>query len=267
MNFIKRMAALEMVILFCIMILVGCGRSYDADTSTVYILKKGKIVSTDVDNFSEENYDKKEFETFVKETIKAYTDENGKNTVKLDNLSIADNTATLTLQYASAEDYSRFSGIDLFTGSLTEALTAGYDFDVGFVDVDSGDECDTSKVLDDSSLNVAIIKGNVNLEVSGDIVYYSQENVKLTGDRTVTISPDIDQSDTETVEEHMDGTEGVITEADSTEDDGSVDDDEMLTGTESTEVVFDFDENYNSVEADVQNNREISDIYTYIIYK
>lgn len=268
MNFTKKMAAVEMIILFCAVTLAGCGRSYDADTNTVYILDKGEVVSTDVDSFSDE-YDKTEFETFVKDEVAAYTKEHGEDTVELDKLEVADGKAAVTLKYASAEDYSRFTGTELFTGSVTEALTAGYDFDVSFANADSGAGCDTSEVLEDSSLNVVIIKGNVNVEVGGDIVYYSQENVRLTGDRTVSIGQEKEPESTEPAEDETDGTESgedLETETGTEADEGSVDDDELLAGTESTEIVFDFDEDYNAAESD-QPDQETGDIYTYIVYE
>ena len=48
----KKSLKIGLSLLLCATFLVGCGQSYDAKESTVYITKKGKVVSTDVENFS-----------------------------------------------------------------------------------------------------------------------------------------------------------------------------------------------------------------------
>jgi hypothetical protein len=185
----------------------------------------------------------------------------------LKDVGVVNETATLILEYASPEDYSRFNGIDLFVGTVAEALAAGYDFNVDFADV-SGDtpvESSSSDFISQDGYKVVIIKTNTNVNVSGNICYVSQENVSLVDKKTISIGSgnylfegEAETEETEAVEET---TEGMLVDS---ADEGSVSEDEILTGEdEDTEIVFDFGED----ETFVTSDSSYSDIYTYIIYK
>lgn len=263
----KRFAAIALVFIMCVGMLTGCG-SYKADENTVFVLKHGKIVTTDVEEFDEDTYAKSDLEDYVNETIDNYTAENGKNTVKLKDLTVKDGKATLTLEYKTVDDFSSFNGIELFSGSMAEALVAGYKFDAQFVSVKKGsveNKIDASEFMDDDKLKVAIVKENTCVNVPGTILYVSTENVVLKDKNTVSIQngqnllTELESTESKGVTETIDGTE-----AKSTQDESSVDEDEMLTGTEeSTEKKFDFGkETVKNPSAS-----EFSNIYTYIIYK
>ena len=46
-----------LVILLAVFIFSSCGSDYEkAETNTVYVLKNGKIISTDIDSFDEKTY-------------------------------------------------------------------------------------------------------------------------------------------------------------------------------------------------------------------
>ena len=96
----KKFTAILLSVVLCFGLLAGCGKDYKTQESTVFILKNGKIVTTDVEEFSD-TYDKTALETYINDTIKAYVDENGKDTVKLEELTVENNKATLIIEYAS----------------------------------------------------------------------------------------------------------------------------------------------------------------------
>lgn len=263
----KKFAAIGFVFILCVGMLTGCG-SYKADESTIFVLKNGKIVTTDVEAFDEDTYEKNDFEDYVNETIDDYTAENGKNTVKLKSLKVKDGKANLTLEYKSAEDFGSFNGIELFAGSMAEALAAGYKFDVQFVSVKKGsveDKTDASEFMDDDKLKVVVVKENTCVNVPGTILYVSAENVALKDKSTVSIGngqnllTELESTESQDVTETIDG--NIVG---STQEDASVDEDEMLTGTEEpTEKIFDF----GNETAKNPASSEFSNIYTYIIYK
>lgn len=103
----KRLITAILVLVLCMGLLAGCGSSYDAQESTVYVLKNGKIVSADVADFDETSYDEEGLSSYVSGIISEYTAEYGKNSVKLKDISVADGKAVLTIEYASAEDYAK----------------------------------------------------------------------------------------------------------------------------------------------------------------
>ena len=266
----KKFTSAILALGLCMGLLTGCGSSYAAEESTVFVQKDGKIVSTDVEEFDENLYSKEELEEYVNQYISEYTDEYGKKSVKLKDISVADGTAVLSIEYATAEDYTRFNGIELFAGSVAEALAAGYGFTAEFADV-SGDQpvpADTSAFVSGEGYKAVIIKGNTNVHVKGTICYVSTINTSLVDKHTVAIgagnslyaeSVSVEDTQGETV----DSTEYTDAMAENT-DEGSVGDDELLTGEEeSTEIVFDFGDE----ETADDGQSEYSSIYTYIIYK
>lgn len=261
----EKRAILTGVLLTGTFLLGGCGSSYAADSSTVYVLKNDRIITTDVEDFDEDSYSTSELKDYVKTAIEEYTSENGSGSVKYKSLSVEDGVASLTISYASAEDYTGFTGIELYTGTVVGALKDGYTFDVSFLTASDGEEISVSEVLDSESLKVVIIKANTTVQVPGTIVYYSYDaGAYPAADDTLVIGQsDPNASDTET-EEPQEDTEAVAdTETEAAEVSGSVSDDEMLTGdTESSEVTFDFDEDEEGASAS-----EYSDVYTYIIYR
>jgi hypothetical protein len=262
----KRVITTILALMLCLGLMTGCGTSYLTEESTVFVQKNGKVVSTDVESFSSP-YDEAGLKTYVETMISEYTAQYGEDTVKLKDVGVVDGQATLILEYASPEDYSRFNGIELFVGSVAEALAAGYDFDVDFADV-SGEtpvESSSSAFINQDGYKVVIIKTNADVNVSGSICYVSQENVSLVDKKTISIGVgnhlfegEVEPEETEAVEE--------TTQSEMAEpaDEGSVSEDEILTGEdEDTEIVFDFGEE----ETFVASESSYSGIYTYIIYK
>ena len=177
----KKFAAIAMMLIMCVGLLAGCGSSYAADESTVFVLKNGQIVSTDVEDFNEDTYDVDGLKTYVKDAVDTYNKKNGKDTVSFKKLSTKDNKATLTLEYDSATDYQKFNDITLFTGSVAEALAAGYSFDTDFASVSDKEikACDKNEFLNDASYKVVVIQANTNVSVKGTIAYVSVQNLSL----------------------------------------------------------------------------------------
>ena len=249
-------------------LLAGCGTDYYTADSTVFVSKKGSVVSTDVEQFDTSTYKEDDLQEYVDQSIDTYNDKND-GAVKLKKLTVEDGKASLTIKYDSAEEYTGFNGIELFAGTIAEALAAGYDFKVDFAAIDDGKAkaCDTSEFMDDDGYKVVVYKGSSNIHVDGKILYASIKDVKLVDEKTVSIGTGYNlltsgQSSTESVTEQINGTEANATEAvEGTESsDGSVSDDDILNSVqEETEVTFDFDSEEDTSEA-------VSYI-TYIIYK
>jgi uncharacterized protein YxeA len=264
----KKTIATLLALVLCIGMLTGCGTNYATEESTVFVQKDGKVVSTDVESFSD-SYDEEELKNYVETTISEYTAQYGEDSVTLKDVAVADGKATLILSYASPEDYSRFNGIELFTGSIAEALAAGYKFDVDFADVtgDTPTACSASDFTGEDGYKVVVIKTNANVNVSGKICYVSQKNVSLVDKKTISIAVGNQLIDGAAVNEETEEVEKT-TEAAPEEvvDEGSVSEDEILTGEdEDTEIVFDFGEEEEPYVA--SENSSYSSVYTYIIYK
>lgn len=249
-------------------ILTGCGTDYYTSDSTIFVSKHGGVVSTDVEAFDTGTYDTDDLQKYIDKTIDDYNDKND-GSVKLKKLTVEDKKASLTIGYDSTEEYTKFNNIELFYGTIAEALAAGYDFDVDFASIDGGKakKCDKSEFMDNDGYKVVVYRGQANVHVHSDILYASSQNVSLVDSKTVKIGNDYSifadgKSSTESVTEQTDATEENSTEeaADTEISDGSVSDDDILNSVhEDSEVTFDFD-------SEDDESEPVSYI-TYLIYK
>jgi hypothetical protein len=274
----KKCTAIIAVLALSIGLLTGCGDTYEATESTVFVQKNGTILSTDIESFDPGYYDESGLRSYVEEAISDYTEEYGSGTVKLKDLSFANGVATLSIEYASVSDYSEFNGIEMFTGSIAEALAAGYSFDGEYYDFSDGNQslCDASAFLDTDGYKVVIIKANTDVHVNGKVKYTSVQNVSLVDNSTVAISnannsaDDVLAEDTEGTgeTETEEAVDAMTTETVST-DEGSIGDDEFVLEEETeTQVVFEFEEQERPQTDDsVSSNSSYTNVYTYIIYK
>lgn len=188
-NKMKKIICVGFTMILCMGLLSGCSKKTDVDTSTVFIEKKGKITSVDVEALDKDYYDEAELESYITDHVNDYTSENG-NTVEMASFTVTDQVAKLQMQYDSYEDYTAFNGIELYDGTVVEAEAAGYDFDTDFISASDEDTKKVSKddVLADDNNKVVIIKANVDVKVDGTILYVSKENTKVTEKNKVSIT-------------------------------------------------------------------------------
>ncbi len=246
----KKKAAIIFSVILLIGLAAGCGNKLDVEESTVYVDKKGSVISVDVESFEKDYYDEAELKSYIEEEIENYTSENGKKSVHLEDVAVEDSTATLKLKYASAEDYAKFNGIELYTGTVVKAMAEGYDFNVDFAAVKDGavtGSVTKDEVIGNDDYKVAIIKANTDVVVDGTIVYVSSENVSVTGENAVSIREGYQALESLGAgAESVSGTESVSGEEAT----------ESIEGTEMTEQTAAQDEFAYE-----------TDVYTYIIFK
>lgn len=182
-------------VLFCAGLMVGCAHKTDVDRSTIFIEKKGKITSIDVENLDKEYYDASELEEYIAKHVEEYTSSNG-DTVKKASFDVEEGVAKLRMEYDSYEDYAKFNGVELYSGTLLKAQAEGYDFEAEFYAVPddfekaSGAQSAVGKdeVLADEDNKVVILKANMDVSVPGDILFVSAKDTKVTDKRTVSVT-------------------------------------------------------------------------------
>lgn len=247
---------LVLVIILAVFVFGGCS-TYETDTNTVYLLENGKVVSNSVEAFDENAYSEKELKNYIKEIVGTYNAEHG-SAVKQKSLNVKDGTATLVMEYVSAEVYEDFEGTEIFTGTLAEAVEAGYTFEGDFADV-TGEKVKpvvSEEFLNNSEYKVVIIKANVTVSLEqmkdAEICIVSAENTASVKDGVVVIKNGANMLANADLEDMEDGTEA------GTEIEGAISEDELLAG--DTGPVFDFGDEEEDV-------NQYSSVYTYIIYK
>ena len=187
----KRMVALGCCIGMS-MLLGACGGKLDVQENTIALQRNGKILEAAVESFDQSYYDQEELNTYVQNAVDDYTAEHGKKSVSVTDSKVEEKKAYLTLQYENTETFSDFTGIECFSGSIVEAQSAGYDFNLDFYPVTDG-KADTktvkgSTLLDDDDLKVLIVKENSDLIVPGKIAYVSSEGTKVTSEKQVNVT-------------------------------------------------------------------------------
>lgn len=187
----KRMAALGCCIGMS-MLLGACGTKLDVQENTIALQRNGKILEAAVESFDQSYYDQEELNTYVQNAVDDYTTEHGKKSVSVTDSKVEEKKAYLTLQYENAETFSDFTGIECFSGSIVEAQSAGYDFNLDFYPVTDGKAEDKtvkgSTLLEDDDLKVLIVKENSDLIVPGKIAYVSTEGTEVTSEKQVNVT-------------------------------------------------------------------------------
>ena len=119
-------------------LLAGCGTDYYTKDSTVFVAKNGSVVSTDVEDFDTAAYKQDDLQSYVDKSIDDYNKKND-GSIKLKKLTVEKKKASLTMSYASTDEYTVFQmGQSFFSGTIAEALAAGYDFKTDFAAIDDG---------------------------------------------------------------------------------------------------------------------------------
>ena len=111
----KRLGCVGLSAVLSILTLAGCGQSdLKADTDTVYVEKNGSVLSMDVEAFDQEYYDEAELKEFVDSEVSDYNGQHGEKSVEVKDLSVEDKTAKLKLAYRTVDDYTAFTGVELY---------------------------------------------------------------------------------------------------------------------------------------------------------
>lgn len=243
---------LILIVILGIFIFGSCGTDYaEADTNTVFVLKDGKIVSTDVESFDQKKYNETEFESYVTGIVDTYNKKNGEDSLVKKEFIVEEGVATLVLEYSNGDVYEDINGVEFFTGTIKEAQKAGYTFDVNFAQMKDGKAvaADAKDFVKGENYKVVIIKSNTKVVVPGEICFVSTQNVSKVGEDFVLIK----DGSALLTEEVFDNTE------ETTEIEGAVGEDEVEGG--DGEIIFDFGD-----EPDEESS-QYSEVLTYIIYK
>lgn len=254
----KKYISLGMILLLCLGILTGCTKDYIVDQSTVFVTKKDKIVSTDVEEFDTDKYSEKEFKQYIKDAVSEYNDKNGKKSVVFKKLKVKDKKATLIMEYKTVEDYVKFNGYELFVGTVDEAQKKGYAFEGEFAVLNDGKAalCENTNFLKDKDNKVVIIKHGVNVKVSGDVLYVSVDGAKYVDEKTISVGVGNNIFNAFKEESTETNTESVTESVSETE---NIDDEDAWLEESTEEMQFDFEpDEFDAPE---------SEKYVYIIYK
>lgn len=108
------------------MILAGCGQKFEPTESTIFVTSKGVVRSAIMESFEEDYYNFEELKSDVEAAVQSYCSDGNEGAVVVESFAEENDVVTLMMQYQTAEDYSAFNDMILFSGTLAEAEDAGY---------------------------------------------------------------------------------------------------------------------------------------------
>ena len=185
----KRIGSAILAVLLLGSLFVGCG-TVDSESTIVFVGKKGKVQTIDVEAFDKSYYNEEDFKTFAQEAVDTYNKSHEVDAITLTEFTVEGETAKLKMEYKSVADYSDFNEIGLYQGTIADAVGDGYLFDVAFSKVENGEvtgSATRADILAEDGLSVVIIKANTDVKIDGKIYYVSSDNVTVTAKDTVSI--------------------------------------------------------------------------------
>ncbi len=181
----KRRIGLFALLALAVMVSGGCSGSFSADTDTVYVQKKGTIKGANVASFDKEYYDETELSDFINETVDRYVAQAGEGTVEVTDFAVEDETAHVYLDYASAEDYAQFNGVDFYAGTVLDAQADGWELPDSFSAV-----TDKDTTWDAQGNKIVIVGQQTQVRVDGTILFVSDQ-ASVTDKDTADVSYDL----------------------------------------------------------------------------
>ena len=129
----------------------------------------------------------------MKSAIDKYNAKSKKD-VRLLRFGNVDGKAYVETEYPDDETYQKFTGYQIFSGSIKEARKEGYTFSDALLNVKDGiakdgDYADNASVQAEDDLKVLILRENIRVKVDGEIVYVSSASTRLESENIVKISP------------------------------------------------------------------------------
>jgi len=175
----KKKSMRILLALSLMLLMGGCAFGNKAvSENTIIVDKDGIISGIIVEEFQDEDYEQEELEQLIEEKIATFNQ--GGEQIKLEKFEVSEGKTYVHLSYQTAQDYKEFNNEDLFSGSVSDAGSAGYEF----VDVKSVKEgesgLDAGSVSQKSGMKILIFEEPVAVRVAGTIAYVS-DGVTVTG--------------------------------------------------------------------------------------
>lgn len=164
--------AVLLALTFC---LTGCGDKFEPTESTIYVTTKGEVKSAVMESFEKEYYDFSELTETIEDEVEMYCLDKNEEALTIESLTLEEDVATLIMNYQTVEDYEKFNEALLFSGTLQEAVDAGYEPE-SLYDTEGQEILYDAETMSD--FNVVVTEESICIQTSGKIRYVS-DNVIL----------------------------------------------------------------------------------------
>ena len=154
--------------------LTGC--SAPADSSSLVLNKKGVLTQTIVEEWDQEQYDKKEMQEQIETEIKAYDQK-----IELNSIRTKETKVTVKMTYQDLASYAEYNQVILFQGTVAQCQAAGYLLEGEFKTAD-GEAVDRTQVLNaGDACTVLVFQEPLSVKLPGRILYCSNSLEIISG--------------------------------------------------------------------------------------
>ena len=168
----RRKTGVICCVILCLMLcFVGCSRTKvpeEISVPALSVTSKGQVTAWLIEDFDKDYYDLKELRAMVDEEVAAFnknhTSQEGMDAVTVQ--SLAESTdgsqkVTLVLQFRDTAAYKDYTGADLFYGTVTQAMEAGYDLDVQLISTKDGTTIEQTEIQEKGKNHILIAQEKV----------------------------------------------------------------------------------------------------------
>lgn len=187
----KRIIISPITALIVLCLLTGCSKgNNDLNETTLIINGKGEITHHIVESFDKSYYNEDELRSEINDEIEEYCSSKGDDKlVKLKDLKILDGMASAELTFKDYSDYAAFNEVDLFYGTIEEAIAADYPTDVTLKSVDDDDTIGKYEFEALKDNKIIVIGESILIKTPGRIEY-TTANIDVIDKETAKMASD-----------------------------------------------------------------------------
>ena len=143
------------VLMSLAVIATACGNKTQKEDggqiTSISIEKNGSIENTIVEDFSQSYYELDSLSAMIEQDIEAYHNQNPDSKISLSKCELTDDNSTVrvVMKYGDSQTYTGFNGETLFSGTVQDAYSAGYNLDMTLDEVKKGEKTGNSISRDD----------------------------------------------------------------------------------------------------------------------
>lgn len=177
------------------LLLTGCGsrepnlKAEEIETNTLYVNKKGAVISGIAEGFEKEYYIEADLTKFIEEQIEGYNAEKGEERVTLSSLLIEEGKmASMVVKYDTVEDYAALNKIEARIMTFEEAQKQGL-LPEAMINMTDGKRTKKADLKASAKDKVLFLQEEYDVILEGKVLYYqnsapkSTESVHTSGDK------------------------------------------------------------------------------------
>ncbi len=175
MKLVKKIGILSV---FLTVFMAGCfgtKKVEDITHSTIIVNKDNSVSVVYVEDFSKGYYSESEVRTQIDDEIAKLNSAAGETVATVDSFAVENGVAKLNITFTRAEYYNLFDSEDLYVGTVSDALNAGYDLDVTLRNYDDTETVGYDQLSALGENHIVIIDNGYNVVVPSNFLYVSED--------------------------------------------------------------------------------------------